>query len=159
VTAGTVDMPDTASPDVKKLGDQLRESLTEFASPVPKEPIGLGAKWVVTTHPHANGIELTQKATQTLVERKGSHVKTSAVVESSAQPQPMHVDKLPPGASAALEGLTSHGEGGSTWSLDHLVPASARAHSKSKLEATMTMDGHSMPLVTESIIELTLGPG
>lgn len=102
VEAGDVEVPSDAPATVKEMAGKMRESLMQFASPVPVEPVGIGAVWEVTSHPTAGGVKVTQKARQKLVGRNGPHIQTEATVKSVAAPQEMHNDKLPPGALSLI---------------------------------------------------------
>ncbi len=156
VEAGDVEVPPDATPTLKQMATQMRESITQFASPVPEEPVGVGAVWEVTTHPIAGGVKVTQKATQTLVSRQGPNLKTSAVVASTAAPQEMKNDKLPPGARADVQSLHVTGNGSSVWSLVHMVPDHSQVKVHSKLDALLTVGKDSLPMKAEAEIEIGL---
>lgn len=156
VEAGDVDVPSDAPPAAREMAGKMRESLVQFASPVPKEPVGVGAIWEVTSHPIAGGLKMTQKARQKLVKRAGTEVQTEATVKSFAGPQPMQSDKLPPGARMQAESLQATGSGFANWALDRLVPARSETKVRSMLNATLTVAEDSVPMKAEAEIEIAL---
>jgi hypothetical protein len=156
VEAGDVQVPPNADATVRDMAGKMRESLMQFASPVPEEPVGVGATWEVTSHPSAGGLLLTQKAVQKLVARKGSQVQTRAVVKSFAGPQEMKSDKLPAGARMQAQSLQASGSGFANWGLDHLVPDRSETKVRSLLNATLTMAEESVPMKAEAEIEIAL---
>lgn len=156
VEAGDVEVPRDAPASVVDMANKMRESLMQFASPVPKEPVGIGAVWEVTSHPLAGGIKVTQKARQKLVGRKGSQIQTEATVKSFAGPQPMKNDKLPAGATADVESLEARGSGFANWALDRLVPDRSEVKVRSELNATLRMADDSVPMKARAEIEIAL---
>jgi hypothetical protein len=159
VEDGDVEVPPNAPQTLVEMADQMRESLTQFANPVPEEPVGIGAQWEVTTYPRSSGVRVTQKAIQTLVSRNGMHIETKTTVASSAEPQPMKSNKLPPGARADVKSLEVRGSGGASWSLDHLVPARSKVKVRSELHATLSLAEDSVPMKAEAEIEIALTRG
>jgi hypothetical protein len=156
VEAGDVEVANDAPPTVREMATKMRESLTQFASPVPVEPVGVGAVWEVTSHPTAGGVKVTQKARQKLVSRKGSQIQTEATVKSIGAPQEMHSDKLPPGARADVQSLEVRGAGIANWGLDHLVPDRSEVKVRSELNATLRMADDSVPMKAQAEIEIAL---
>jgi hypothetical protein len=156
VESGDVQVPPNASPALREMADQVRQSLTQFASPVPEEPVGVGGVWEVTTRPLAGGVRVTQKARQTLVERSGATVRTRAVVTSTAEPQPMRNTKLPPGARADLVSLEVNGKGSAQWSLLHMVPERSVVHVTSTLDATVSLGEETLPMRTETDLDMEI---
>lgn len=86
--------PPPNNPKIQKpFLDSMRSKLRWMAPPFPKEPVGVGAKWTVTTEVNEFLTRLQEKATVELVERTGSEIVLRFEVESTGT---RHHDFTPP---------------------------------------------------------------
>src|SRR5262249_44905917 len=139
-------LPPDAPASARGTLDSMQGMLGQ-ASPLPAEPVGVGARWETEAVLHQNGLEMHQVSRFTLRERAGSRVKLDVEIEQSAPAQEM---KIPSGkgATAHLESL--RGTGGGTLELDlgRVVPRRGRLDLDldSQMEMKVPAGGQSMSI-------------
>jgi hypothetical protein len=109
-----------ASPLMLQTIDNLSRSLESFASPVPEEAVGTGARWEVTQETELNGVRLRQKATYELVLITGTLRRLRFEVKQEADEQEIQPPGVP--AKMRLKGLTGSGKGEMLVDLTQLSP-------------------------------------
>src|SRR5690606_18687126 len=120
-------------PQLVALLQNLQDGMTNAYLPLPKEPVGPGAKWTATNQVEAGGIEVTQVNEVTLKSIAGDKLTVDLVFKQSAPAQRIQVPELPPGAQVELTGMTGAGKGNLTVDLGTLV-------TDSRIELSMTVD-------------------
>ena len=117
---------DSLDPTSRALLDDVQRSLTEMSAPLPDEPVGVGARWVVEQHLPTQGVVVDQTATYTLDGREGDVLRLSIDLTQSVRPVPT----TPPASSsgtddtASVVELSGSGNGTMVVSLRDLVPTS-----------------------------------
>lgn len=91
--------------------EDIEYIIREHAAPVPEEPVGLGAEWVVKYQPRFAGVTHDLKVTNRLVaiDEQGFTVRTES--DLSAEPQAIDADDLPPGDTVRLVDMKGTGGG------------------------------------------------
>ena len=113
-----VTMPPGADANATQVLEQMKQSFDSMVAPLPDEPVGVGASWVVISR-LKTGADILQFTTYTLKSRKGAKVELDTAVKQLA-------------ASAALSGagggaghvtkFLSSGTGSSSLDLTSLAP-------------------------------------
>ena len=128
-----ISMPANMDPQMKNFMESTKQSLHQIASPLPEEPVGVGAKWETIMKLKQNGMVLDQTATNDLVELKGDTGKINLKIKQNAERQKITQG----GVTVDLISLKSTGDGIMNFDLTRLVPslATVNLHSNSEMEA------------------------
>lgn len=129
-----VNLPEGLDPNTKQMMQQMVNSLKQISSPVPAEPVGIGAKWRVPNAVTTNGMTVNQTATYELVELKDNVATMQVNMEQQAGSQKMNPPGLPAGASVDLKSLTTQGNGKVTMALNQIMPINSNVSVRSNLE-------------------------
>ncbi|MHC4564875.1 MAG: hypothetical protein ACYTE3_03865 [Planctomycetota bacterium] len=122
--AAEVKIPPGIDPQIEQAMANVNESLNQMSAPLPVEPVGRGARWLVTMPMETNGLKITQTITYALSEIQGDKVKCDVTVKQSALPQEMDIPGAAPGAKMFLESFSSSGDGTIELQMTNLVPTS-----------------------------------
>lgn len=143
----TVKLPDGINPQMKSMMSGTMQGLDQLSSPLPQEPVGIGARWELGQLIEQNGMEVSQTTVFELIEFAGTKGKLKATVSQTAPRQKVK-SGMPAGASAELIKLNSTGSGEISFDLTALVPTSKMSLvSDYTIEATsggqnQTIDAH-----------------
>lgn len=138
------------------IADQMLTGLAQTAdsmtSPLPKEAIGVGAKWEVLSRISANGADLLQLTTYTLEKRNGNILSLDAVVQQFAANESTNPPGMPPGASARLLSYKCQGSGKPVFDLGDVAPSngSVSTNTAMDLEIKMEIEGQLQKQVTSA---------
>ncbi len=126
----TVDLkiPETVPAQARQMMGSMKQSMQQFLTPMPDEPVGTGAKWKVIQDMEVNGIKVKQTIIQELVEFKGQSLKTKVNIQQEADPQDVAPPGMPAGMKVRLTSLDSKGSGDIELDTGWMVPR------KSKIE-------------------------
>ena len=119
-----LDLPPGASAAERQLLDGLKDSLGKLYIPMPEQPVGIGATWIVTVRSPINGITSNVRYRCTLTRLDAASASFVVALQFASDRQEMHVGSAP-GITTMLESLTGSGKGSVTVQWDHLVPISA----------------------------------
>jgi hypothetical protein len=110
----------------RALVDDAQESFKDASAPLPEEPVGVGARWVVEQHLPSQGLVVDQDSTFHLDGRDGDVLHLSVDVTQSATPGPLDLPESSPGGldQATLIELSGRGSGTMLISLRDVVPTS-----------------------------------
>lgn len=153
-----LNIPEGLDPNTKRMVDQMANSFKQISSPVPAEPVGVGAKWRVPNSIAANGMTLKQIATYELVEIKDNVATLQVNMEQQAGSQDIKPPGLPEGASIKLKSLTSQGNGKVTMAFNQIMPVSSNISVRSNTEMAVKEAGSQQetPMGMNSTMELNL---
>ncbi|MBE9015715.1 hypothetical protein C7Y66_17025 [Chroococcidiopsis sp. CCALA 051] len=129
-------IPKGLDPSMKQVTEQLSGSLDQISSPVPKEPIGIGAKWRVITFPQLRGAKVAQTATYQLVNLKNGIATFNVWVKQRVNDRALlNRPGMPNGNKMTLKSLDSQGEGQMMAALNQVIPirSNLMMHSYSQL--------------------------
>lgn len=157
-TRAEVHVPPGVDPTTAQLMKGIEDSIHQLANPLPKEPVGVGAKWNVTMHPVIRGMAVDQTYHCKLLSRQGDHFKLDIAIEQSASPQTMHLPNLPPDAKVELVSLASIGAAKANLDLSHLVPIHSLALLESKSAMQVTSGGQTQPMNTDVKMSMEVTP-
>ena len=137
----SLDVPETADPNIKQMVQQTVNSLKQISSPVPTEAVGVGAKWRYPSSITANGMTLNQTANYELIDLKDNVATMQLNVEQLAAGQKMNQPGLPPGASVDLKSLKSQGNGKVRMALNRILPVNSEMSVRSNMEMAVKVPG------------------
>lgn len=157
VTEIGVALPTSASQQAKQLFESMEQALRQIMAPLPSEPVGSGASWLVVTTVDTPILKVTQEATYELVELAGDTLDLTVSITQKAPPQDVVPPGMPPGTKVRLERLDSSGTGTTNLDLTSLVP-----HVSMKLTSSMAMEveagGDRQPMRMKMGVEAVMGP-
>jgi hypothetical protein len=152
-----INVPDGASQQLQQMIDNLRQQLKQLSSPLPEEPVGIGAKWKVTMPLNTDALKLVQTADYELTELKGNNGKLAIKVSQFAKKQSMKLPNLPPGTSAMLNSLKTKASGSATFDLTLPVPKSNLSLATS-MAMTIKAQGQTQDVTTDMKIDIEIHP-
>ena len=160
VCESSLEIPDTVSPQQKQTMDGLQQSLQQVSIPFPDEPVGVGARWEVTSLlSQLQGMDLTQVTTYELLERTPTTVKIAATIVQSADPQKVNPPGLPPGAVVHLDTLNSSGSGTTVFDLTKVVPQACGMTMNTAFAMTIEMAGQKEEMKMDMDLDVSIEPG
>ena len=147
---GKVFLPVAAEPPLRQTLSQITESFGQIQVPLPKEPVGVGAKWRATVTIDQAGLKVQQIVDYELTARDGDALTITAKFN-----QKLVDDKFsaPSGVKGKITTFDSKGEGTMKLDLNHLVPT----HSEIKMTVKMGMEMEVMGQPQKQDMALVLG--
>lgn len=149
---------DEMDPMMAQTIEGLNQSLSQFASPVPAEPVGIGAKWEVKASPNMNGVKIESLSTCTLLERREGVIKLRLEQVVTAPEQDVHNEQVPQ-AKIHLKSMRGTGKGTMTLDLAQPMSQEAEVTSDTKMEMDMAFQGQSMSMKQSIKTKMMLLPG
>lgn len=151
-----INAPEGTSKEELAQFDNMQKSMNHASAPFPKEAVGVGAKWTVTTDIKENGIMMTQVVTYTLEKLEGRTVTLSTALVQNAENQPVAAESLPPGSQATLSSLESTGTGSSVIHLDHLFPTTGELNHDMTTRMEVSVNGQKMDVGMDMTLALDM---
>jgi len=118
------EVPDRVSAQIKQMEESMARSIEQMSSPLPEEPVGVGARWRVTSQVETGGVNLNQIGHFELVALEAGVAKVRISLEQSAPPQDVKSPDLPPGTVVHLVSMKGQGTGEGQIDLARVVPTS-----------------------------------
>jgi hypothetical protein len=156
ISKGTdIKAPEGADPQVTQFVEQMKETMSRVASPLPEEPVGTGAKWEIKMPIKSQGISLSQTATYELVSIDDDRGSAKTSVTQTASNQKIQ-NPMMPGTKVDLTRLTGKGTGEVTFDLAQILPPEASAEFHQDMTTSMTTSDSSQKQTTTTKMELHL---
>lgn len=156
-----IDVPANADATVKQQIDGLRQSINQFATPLPQEPVGKGAKWDVDAEVSTGGIMAQQRTSITLENVQDNVLELTVAVTKTADEQEVKNPDFPPNMKVRLTSLTSKGSGKTTLRLSQSVPVEVELTDESEQTLLLTGQNNMEQEMTQRIsttMKLKSGP-
>jgi hypothetical protein len=150
-----IKVPEGADPQVKQFVDQMKETMSRVASPLPEEAVGAGAKWEIKMPIKSQGMTLNQTATYQLVSVEGDRAAAKTSVTQTASNQKIQ-NPMMPGTKVDLTKLTGHGTGEVSFDLGQLVPPEASVEFHQEMTTSTTAVNSSQKQTMEMKMDLNL---
>lgn len=149
------DVPDSLDAATTDTLAQLEQDVAAMGVPLPKVPVGIGARWRARDTIRVNGVRTDQVITYEIGAIDGESVTYSATVEQSSPAQDLPDRTLPSGTTAELLAATARGQMTGTLQLDSVVSTATLVISgQQKVEITsasgVTLASHDID-VTASV--------
>jgi len=137
-----VDMkvPPGADPQVGTMMEQMKEAISHISSPLPEEPVGVGAKWEVKMTIKSQGMTMNQTATVELVSVEEDKITTKTALVQSAPPQKIQNPAMP-GIKIDLVKMNGTGSGDVAIDLAQITPLSGNVEMHSEMSMGMNQGG------------------
>jgi hypothetical protein len=144
-------------PTLKQMLGSLSSSIESMSTPLPEEPIGVGARWEVRQAFSTAGTSTFQRGEYELVSVNADVVALRVTFDQTAPRQMVENPALPPGATMEVEKITGSGAGTMTLRLDSLVPTGELSSTSNALMSA-SVGGQSQRIVMDTKIKMTIGP-
>lgn len=131
-------LPPNANPQMTQIMNQMKDSFSSSALPLPEEAVGVGAKWEYKTKLKSQGMTIDQTITSELVSIDGDHATLRNTILQSAANQKVQNSAMP-GLKVDLAKLTGTGTGTSTLDLSKLLPVAATLDEKTETSMAINM--------------------
>lgn len=132
---------DVNDPEVKTLMDSMNQGMQQASAPLPKEPVGVGAKWQVVTNPKAGGFTQTLTVTYTLKSLTAEGAKFDVAIAQTAKEQDVDNPSLPAGVTARIKSVDGTGKGTAEIRFSQSSPVASSATSKTTIDMTVKAQG------------------
>ena len=134
-----------AAPQLRQMMDQMKESFSTLAAPLPEEPIGPGAKWEASMPIKSQGMTIQQSATYELVSIDGEHLVIRSTIVQHAENQKIENPSMP-GVKVDLTKMSGRGTGDRTCDLGLILPSTAAIEYHSDLSMAVNMGAQKQPM-------------
>lgn len=115
-------MPAGMPPAAQQLLNGMSQSFESMVTPLPAEPVGLGARWQVISRTATGGADLLQSAIYTLKSRDGGRATLEVKLIQLAASDTIHSPQMPAGMSAKVKSFSSGGSGTTQVDLKSVAP-------------------------------------
>jgi hypothetical protein len=143
--------PDAEPEDIATLTDLAETLWAEVTTPLPTEPIGVGATWQVLTRTPGSGMDLLQSATYRLESRNGNKVVVSMKLDELVANPEVTTEAMPEGYSATVKSFKSSETG--TWNLDMSAITPERGEALQKTAVTFGEQGEGADAADEMQVD------
>ena len=147
--------PVNADPQSRQMMEQIKDGMSEMASPLPEEAVGSGAKWQVTMPVKAQGINLEHKADYQLVSVNGDNISTKCTFTESAANQKIHNAAMGQ-TQINLISFTNNGTATVASDLSKLIPLQATIDVHSDVSSEMTVGNNTQPMAQKTAMNVTV---
>jgi hypothetical protein len=124
--------------------DSIAEIVEQIATPLPEEPVGIGARWEVSYARNREGVRFTQTVTFELESLDESEARLRAYVAVAGLNQDFEHPEVPTGAEARLKSGHGTGEGELVIGFDRLGDRMVRLTVEIRMEFSVTIGEEEM---------------
>ena len=135
-----VKAPENADPQTRQAVEQIKQALVNIATPLPAEPVGMGAKWEVKMTLQSQGVKMDQTVIYELTSSDEESLTTKNTITQSAPKQKVQSPAMP-ALKFDLGKMDGHGTGETTLELSKLMPQAATANIQSDMMMEMNAEG------------------
>lgn len=114
-------LPPGASPQLSQQLGQIKDTISQAATSLPTEAVGVGAKWESTTRVKTQGMTINQTADFTLVSADGDNLMIQSTIHQSAANQSVESPAMP-GMKVNLTKFAGTGNSTANFNLAHILP-------------------------------------
>lgn len=149
------DTPRGVSSRLDQVLQSIQQQIVQLSTPFPEEPIGVGARWQLTTPVRSGDVAVSQTTAYRLVQMagQGGQLISSVFLESDTKNEPLDT----PGVSAVLESYKGNGFGQIDFNLQRLVPRT-RVDVKSEAVIWAETAGATQKTTTRLGLQSTIRP-
>jgi hypothetical protein len=115
-----------SGPSAPEMVSELTKALGQSLVIFPKEPVGVGATWLVTEKMEERGVQMTRKTLVELKERKGEQIQLGLTITGTPDSMSVTSPDLPPGSTAKIKSFEMKGSGTVQYDLKKLYPLDSK---------------------------------
>ena len=117
-----LDVPASAPPAAQQIMNGMSQSFESMVTPLPPDPVGVGARWQVVSRISTGGADILQSAIYTLKSRLGPRATLGVTLVQLAANDVIHTAAMPAGMSAKVRAFNSGGTGTTNVDLKSVAP-------------------------------------
>lgn len=148
-------VPPDADAQTRRVMDQMKDSFSSIAAPLPEEAVGPGARWEAKIPIKSQGMTIDQTSTCELVSIEGERATTKSTFTQRASNQKIESPAMP-GLKVDLNKMLGTGTGQSTFDLGKLLPVAGTTDLHSETDMAMNMGGQKQPISTKMDLNVHL---
>ena len=148
-------LPATAAPQLSQFTDQMKDSFSGSATPLPDEAVGPGARWEYKSRQKTQNMTVDQTITYKLVSVDGDRLTLRNVISQSAPNQKVQ-NTVMPGLKSNLTKMSGNGTGSTTLDLGKIMPVSATLEDKTEIAMGMNLGGQQQNMEMKMKINVTI---
>lgn len=141
-------VPPGADAQTRQVMDQMKNSFSSIAAPLPEEAVGPGARWEAKMPIKSQGMTIDQMTTCELVSIEGERVTTKSTFTQRASNQKIESPAMP-GLKVDLIKMIGTGTGESKIDLGKLLPSEGTTDLHSETDMALNMGGQKQPISTK----------
>jgi len=145
--------PEGADPQLTQFIDQMKETMSRVATPLPEEPVGPGAKWEVKTPVKSQGMTINQTEQFELASIDGDRAAAKTTTTQTASNQKIQ-NPMMAGAKVDMSKMTGKGTGEVTLDLAHILPVEASAEYHQDMAMSMSNGGQKQTMAMKMDLSL-----
>lgn len=150
-------LPKNFNPALKQMLDQMTNSIEQLSAPIPKQAIGKGAKWQVTSQIDFNGINLQQSATYELIDiQNGVATINVSLAQQTPGVQKMVLPQAPKGMSMTLQSYNGTGTGQIKMSLKRIMPLNTSINMNTNTQMRTTVPNSPEEMIMDQQISMQM---
>jgi hypothetical protein len=119
-----LDVPPGVPPTAQQILGGMSQSFESMVTPLPAEPVGVGARWQVVSRRAMGGADLLQSEVYTLKSRSVAGATLDVTIVQLSASDTLHTAQMPAGMSVKLRSFSSTGSGTTKVDLASVVPES-----------------------------------
>ena len=119
-----LDMPPSVPAAAQQIMNGMSQSFESMVTPLPANPVGVGARWQVVSRLNTGGADILQSAIYTLKARAGNRATLDVTILQLAANDTIHTAQMPAGMSAKVRSFNSGGSGTTQVDLKSVAPES-----------------------------------
>jgi hypothetical protein len=148
-------VPTGVDAQTRQVMDQMRDSFSSIAAPLPEEAVGPGARWEAKIPIRSQGMTIDQTGTSELVSIEGDRLTTKSTFTQRASNQKVESPAMP-GLKVDLIKMNGTGTGESNYDLGKLLPIAGTTILHSETDMAMNMGGQKQPISTKMDLNVRL---
>ena len=149
-----LDSSEVKNERLKTIVDSMKKSFRQMSNPLPREPVGVGAKWKVVYTVELMGMALEQFANYEVVSLDGSKVGLKVEIKQEAADTKVALPGTASGAEVEVKKLDAKGSGTVTVDLNHLLPTSSLTYDTT----IVTREAKRPEVTTNMSVTLNIAP-
>lgn len=106
-----LEVPPSVPPAAQQIMSGMSQSFESMVTPLPAEPVGVGARWQVVSRLSTGGADILQSAIYTLKSRSGARATLEVSLVQLAANDTIRTAQMPAGMSAKIRTFNSGGRG------------------------------------------------
>jgi hypothetical protein len=148
-------IPEDADPLVAQLLDQLSTQIDELVVPFPEAPVGIGARWRITSDVELLGIRTRQVYTYEVRGRQGDVLDLEISFTQTGRRGSVDIPGVPARVDVSITHFKVHGSGSVTCDLAGVLPSSNQVRASGRQEFLFEDGSDSATLTQKILIEAT----
>lgn len=133
--------PPGMPPAAQQLLNGMSQSFESMVTPLPAQPVGVGARWQVLSRTATGGADLLQSAIYTLKSRSGARATLEVKLVQLAAGDTIVGPQMPAGMSAKIKSFNSGGSGSTQVDLKSVAPEGGTMTLRSSMDIAVQGGG------------------